>query len=242
LKNLFELKNARRVLVDGNTFDSWWPQGHVFAIVLTVRNQNGTNPWAIVEDVTFTNNRLRNILGSGINFLAHDSPSQSQRMQNVLVANNLFETLHADGFQVLAGPDNLQIRHNTVMMTDGTGSLLKLDGSPTAQGFVFADNIIGAGKYMVDGNNVRVGDPALATYAPGAIFTSNVIYGPYPTPGGADSSFLAGNSGNYFPANRDAVGFEDLANGNYSLAASSRYKGKATDGTDPGVDWGKLTQ
>jgi hypothetical protein len=61
------------------------------------------------------------------------------------------------------------------------------------------------------------------------------MYGPYPTPGGGDSSFFESNPGNYFPANRNAVGFEDLAKGNYSLAASARYKGKATDGKNPGV-------
>ena len=42
VKNLFELKNARRVLVDGNLFEYNWPHAqNGFAILFTVRNQDG---------------------------------------------------------------------------------------------------------------------------------------------------------------------------------------------------------
>ncbi|HKG22692.1 MAG TPA: hypothetical protein VKC34_12405, partial [Blastocatellia bacterium] len=60
VKNIFELKNARRVLVDGNLFENNWVDGqNGTAILFTVRNQEGTAPWSVVEDVTFTNNVLR---------------------------------------------------------------------------------------------------------------------------------------------------------------------------------------
>src|SRR5262249_40846213 len=36
------------------------------------------------------------------------------------------------------------------------------------------------------------------------------------------------------------VGFTDLANNDYSLASTSAFKGKASDGTDPGVDMNAL--
>jgi hypothetical protein len=239
LKNLFELKNAQRLVIRDNVFDYWFPSGQSFSVQLTVRNNNGTNPWAIVADVTFTNNRFRNILGSWVNVLAHDSPGSgggnSLQMTRVLLAHNLVESMSGDAIQVLAGPIDLQIRHNTVIMADGVGTLLKLDGMPTAQGLVYEDNVVGAGNYAVFGNNVGVGDAALSTYAPGAIFAGNVIYGPWPTPGGATTSMLGGNRGNFYPASRDDVGFVDLAKGNYALAQGSRYKGKATDGTDPGA-------
>lgn len=241
LKNLFELKNAQRLVIRDNVFDYWFPSGQVFSVQLTVRNNDGTNPWAIVADVTFTNNRFRNILGSWINLLGHDSPGSgggnSQQMARVLLANNLVESMSGDAIQVLAGPINLQIRHNTIIMADGVGTLLKLDGMPNAQDLVYADNVVGAGNYAVFGNNVGVGDTALSTYAPGAIFAGNVIYGPWPTPGGATTSMLGGNRGNFYPASRDDVGFVDLVNGNYALAPNSRYKGKATDGTDPGASF-----
>jgi hypothetical protein len=237
LKNLFELKNAQRVLVAGNTFDTWWPAGQIFAIVLTVRNQNGSNPWAIVADVTFTNNRFKNILGSGINFLGHDSPGSgggnSRQMARVLIADNLFESITDSAFQVLCGPVNLAIRHNTVVMTENNGTFLGLDGSPTAQGFIYQDNVVGAGKYMVCGSNAGCGDAALNAFAPGALFIGNAIFGPYPTSGDATPSALDGHPGNYFPANRAA-----LLNPDFSVTPA--YKGKATDGTDPGADLTKL--
>ena len=57
VKNLFELKNARRVLVEGNLLEHNWPHAqNGFAILFTPRNQDGRAPWSVVEDVTFRNN------------------------------------------------------------------------------------------------------------------------------------------------------------------------------------------
>src|SRR5580765_346552 len=57
VKNILELKNARRVLVEGNLFEYTWPHSQGgFAILLTVRNQDGRAPWSVVEDVTFVSN------------------------------------------------------------------------------------------------------------------------------------------------------------------------------------------
>jgi hypothetical protein len=45
VKNLFELKNARRVVVDGNVFEYSWTSGQEGSgIVITVRNQSGKLP------------------------------------------------------------------------------------------------------------------------------------------------------------------------------------------------------
>src|SRR5207245_10804232 len=54
VKNLLELKNAQRVLIDGNLFENNWQdaQGGT-AILFTVRHQDGTTPWSIVAYVTF---------------------------------------------------------------------------------------------------------------------------------------------------------------------------------------------
>src|SRR5438093_1884290 len=62
IKNLFELKNARRVLVEGNLLEYNWPQAqNGFAILFTVRNQDGKSPWSAVEDVVFANNVVRHV-------------------------------------------------------------------------------------------------------------------------------------------------------------------------------------
>src|SRR5438128_9805646 len=60
IKNLLEFKNAQRVLVDGNTLENLWVSGQSgFAIQWTPRGENGATPWAVVQDITFTNNIVR---------------------------------------------------------------------------------------------------------------------------------------------------------------------------------------
>jgi hypothetical protein len=51
VKNLFELKNAQRVVIDGNLMGYNWLAAHTgYAVLFTVRNQNGTAPWSVVQD------------------------------------------------------------------------------------------------------------------------------------------------------------------------------------------------
>jgi hypothetical protein len=237
VKNLFELKNAQRLLIDGNVFERIWPAAQVgFAVVFTPRNQNNTAPWSTVQDVTFTNNIVR-YAANGINMLGQDSPYISQRQTRVRIANNLFHHVDNILFQVLGGVNNVTIQHNTGLHG---GNILSLDGTPADQGFVFTDNLVPHNAYGVFGSNVGVGNPALSTYAPGVVFTNNAIAGPWPTSGGATTSMYSNYPGNFFPASLDAVGFVDRAHDNYRLSSGSPFKGKATDGTDLGVDFDAL--
>ena len=65
VKNLLELKNAQRVLIDGNIFEhSWAASQKGYAILLTPRNQNGNAPWAAVRDITLSNNMIRHVAGA----------------------------------------------------------------------------------------------------------------------------------------------------------------------------------
>src|SRR5438105_12145069 len=61
VKNLFELKNAQRVLVEGNIFDGSWVHGQTgYAILYKSVNQDGTCPWCVTQDVTTRYNIIRN--------------------------------------------------------------------------------------------------------------------------------------------------------------------------------------
>jgi hypothetical protein len=52
VKNLLELKNARRVTIRGNVLENNWVSAQAgFAILFTVRNEDGAAPWAVIEDV-----------------------------------------------------------------------------------------------------------------------------------------------------------------------------------------------
>jgi hypothetical protein len=47
VKNLLEFKNARNVIVDGNVFENSWTDGQIgYAVLFTVRSENGLAPWA----------------------------------------------------------------------------------------------------------------------------------------------------------------------------------------------------
>ena len=88
--DLLELKNARRMLVDGNIFEYSWPDSlDGWAIAFTPRNQSGGAPWSTVEDITFTNNIVRHATGA---ILIHgtDDLHPSRQTQRLLIQNNLF--------------------------------------------------------------------------------------------------------------------------------------------------------
>ncbi len=62
VKNLLELKNARNVSIEDNLFERNWAQAQSgYAILFTVRNQDGGCPWCEVQDVRFERNTVRDV-------------------------------------------------------------------------------------------------------------------------------------------------------------------------------------
>lgn len=216
VKNLFELKNARRVLVDGNVFEHNWPQGqNGFAVLLTVRNESGAMPWAVVEDVTFTNNLLRGI-GSGINVLGHDDNRHvSQQTRRIYIGNNLFVDVGGSWggghfLQLLDGVGEMTVEHNTVQNTD---AIIRAEGR-AHENFRFTANTVMHNAYGVIGTGTRTGFGTLVRYFPGASFKNNVLVG------GSPRDYP---DGNFFP---DEVSSLQTRDGNQSPA--------------PGVDFAVL--
>ncbi len=231
VKNLFELKNAQRVLVDGNIFEHNWPAAqNGFSILFTVRNQGGTAPWSIVQDVTFTHNLVRHV-AAAVNILGTDDIYPSQQTNRILVRDNVFDDVNATNwggsgrlFQILDGTADITIDHNTAFQT---GEVIAASGTSNT-GFTYRNNITPNNQYGVAGDNYY-GDPmgALTTYFPGVIFRRNVLQG-------GDSAKYP--SDNFFPATMANVLFVDQAGGNYRLQAGSPYKNAGTDGKDVGAD------
>jgi hypothetical protein len=248
IKNNFELKNAARVLVDGNVFEYNWPGNFQTqdgqCILLTVRDVNA--PWSIVEDVTLTHNIVQHC-AAGIDFLGRDYNGPSQEQQRILVQNNLFadigpySTLWTAGeiFQVTDGGANYVIDHNTAV-----SSAVSRAGNPIyaqvhqasswpATGLVFTNNIV-TGDPGVSGDTTP-GNPLLTlkTYFPDAVFARNALVG------GKMSAYPPDN---FFPPTLDAVRFINAASGDYRLAASSPYRRAGTDGRDLGADLNALAE
>ncbi|PYQ11168.1 MAG: hypothetical protein DMF80_22420 [Acidobacteria bacterium] len=231
VKNLFELKNARRVLVDQNLLENDWVQAqNGFAVLFTVRNQDGSAPWSVVEDVTFTHNVVRHA-ANGVNVLGQDDLQPSQPSHRILIGNNLFDDIGAARwggggflFQLLATAADVTIEHNTALQT---GNILFAERGPH-RGFVYRDNIAPHNQYGIIGNGTGPGKPTLAAYFPGAVVRKNVIAGGPPDLYPED---------NFFPASLAQIGFVDLPAGDYRLAPNSPYKHAASDGQDPGADF-----
>jgi len=229
VKNLFELKNARRVLVGGNVFEYNWPHAqNGFAILFTVRNQDRASPWSTVEDVTFENNLVRHV-ASGINVLGTDDIHPSQPTRRIAIHNNLFVDVGGRWgsgrlFQLLDGASDVRIGHNTALQTDTV--LSGGDRAPHLR-FVFENNLVLHNRYGVIGSGTGPGRASLDRYFPRAVVKRNVFVG------GPAGSYPADN---FFPPSIDSVGFVDRQREDYRLAPSSRYKRAATDGRDPGAD------
>ena len=233
VKNLFELKNARRVHIEGNLFEHNWAHAQSgLAILFTVRNQDGSAPWSVVEDVTFIHNIVRHA-ASGIYILGRDDNHPSRQTKRILIQNNLFDDIggvkRGGGgrlFQMVQETEDVVIDHNTAFQSS---NIITAEGKHNR--FRYTNNISLHNEYGMIGSGTGVGNPSLTTYFPDAIVRRNVIIG--------------GNAGhyprdNFFPASLDAVRFLGGGGSRYCLARSSRYKSAATDGKDVGVDFDAL--
>jgi Right handed beta helix region/PEP-CTERM motif len=223
VKNLLELKNAQRVLVDGNSLENNWGT----AVVLTPRNQDGTAPWSVVQDVTFSNNRIKNV-AAGIATQGFDDGHPSQQLQRVVFKNNLWADTKGI-FALMVGPINgVTIDHNTVLGTTFASIFAANAQSP---GFRLKNNILAFG--VIGGDSTAPGDPAIAMYFPDSEVLRNVLIG-ISEKGVPAMNFLAVDLAD--------VGFIDPVTGDFRLSPLSRFHNAATDGTDIGVDFVALMQ
>lgn len=261
IKNLFELKTGRRVLLEGNILEQCWadlPIGQSgYAILLTVRTENGTSAQADVSDITIRKNIIRNT-GAGISISGSDGPN-SIRSKRILIENNLMYgisgPLHGDGNIAgpndgtafhLGEPQDLTIRHNTILHTGPITWAYK-----TMSGFSFTDNLchsfISAGGYQgIYGPGVQQVNNTFIRYFPDVTdasrrFHKNILIG------GNASRYTNFNtqSLNYFPGNINAVGFVNYTEGPsnpllFGLNDTSPFKNAASDGKDIGADIGDL--
>ena len=233
VKNLFELKNARRVLVEFNVLENnWLAAQNGYAILFTVRNQDGACTWCVVEDVEFRFNIVRNV-ASGINLLGYDNIHPSAQSRNFRIRHNLFirvtTALGGQGWFMQAGnePRDIIVDHNTI---DHDGStVVYANGTNGAltpiRGFQFTNNATRQGDYGLNGAD-RSPSTAIAAYYPDGVVTGNWLQA------GNAAAYPPGNffSGSYSSA------FVSSATGDYRPAAAGVLAGRATDRTNIGAD------
>jgi len=250
VKNIFELKNAARVLVQGNVFENCWADAQVgYAISIKSSNQDGTAPWSGTADVTVQDNIVRNA-AIGIQVAARDNTSTIQVTTRIAILNNVFENINSaasGGAGTLVriighnnpagltstGPTSVTLDHNTgFMSSNNNGKMLEVDDiSPS---FVFTNNLFPYCSYAVKGDGTADGGGTISTYFPGAIFVKNAIVG-----NSAGSTNFSAYPGNFFPPSWNSVGLVSYSGGlrgDYHLAPTSPYRNAGTDGADLGAN------
>ena len=104
VKNAFEVKSGQRILFDHNKIENVWAGGqNGYAIVLTVRSSQSGDV-SVVNDITITNNTLKNVV-AGFNTLAADDQC----------GNSTYPNCHNAGSQ-----DRWYIANNQITFFDPT--------------------------------------------------------------------------------------------------------------------------
>jgi hypothetical protein len=246
VKNLVEFKNARDVVVEGNTIENNWAAGQQgYSVIFSPRNQSNTAPWSVVRNITVQNNVIRHV-AAVFNILGYDDISPSQQTQDIIIRNNLVYDVStayaipnhpANGRLAVigAGPKNVTFDHNTVD-NNGSSTIFFYRGkTPTGiqiGGFELTNNLLRAGTWLVFGEIAGEGTAAFNMYAPGGIIQHNTF---------------AGSAAKLYPVGNDfptvAVWLGDFANAaaaDYRLDSTSLSNSAATDGKNLGVDFTEL--
>ena len=135
------------------------------------------------------------------------------------------------GIAVYGDVADVVLAHNTVMSPTNAAFVFGPAGTSTVR-LTARDNVVHGGSYGVVGDNA-IGGPAIAKYAPGGTFLGNVLI--------LASGAAGYPAANFYPSSVTAIGFLNLVALDFRLLSTSPYRGKATDGRDPGADINVIT-
>lgn len=180
--NNLELKNARRVLIEGNTLDGSRVDVQTGqALVLTPRNQYGKCTWCTVEDVIVRRNTFQNYAGYATQILCTDNNFPSGRTTNITFEGNLFRGKSIITFT--SGMDgDFRFVNNT--FPDTTNAILTFNGTvpPAGEGarcrpnLTVEKNVGRTGRFGVNSQaGGGQGSPSLTSYTTLKRFAENVL-------------------------------------------------------------------
>jgi len=264
VKNLFELKNAQRVLLDSNIMEySWGGFSQVgFAILLTPKNQSSGSdgnicPSCEVTDVTIRYNTISHVaagmqIANGLSDNGGIALAGERYSIHDVIVDDIDGTKY-DGpgefAQVSMGLHSPVLSSVTINhVTAFPPSTLFIVGdevrpNPQMSNFIFTNSIVNAGAYPVwssgDGGSANCAYPDSPTTTFNACFSSYSLTASAVIAPPSNSPASSWPQGNYFPASTAAVQFVNYNGGNggdYHLQSTSPYKNAGTDGKDLGAD------
>jgi len=262
VKNHFELKNAQRVLFEGNVAEYTWggfsQQG--YSLLLTPKNQAGADdsnvcPSCLVSDVTIRYSTVSHAAsGMQIATVLSDNHGEALGGLRYSIHDITFDDISASTYQgdgafflITNNWSSHALQSVTINHVTGFGDptrpLIYVGdhaGLPKISGLVFTNNILIAGPsaHPIEstGGATNCAKPEIPLEVFNTCFSSYTFFNNALI---ATSSALKWPAGNFFPANPQAVSFVNYngANGgNYRLGPSSEYAHAGTDGKNLGAD------
>jgi hypothetical protein len=158
-KNLFELKNARRVLLEGNVLEGSWADAQAgYAMILKSSNQAGRCTWCSTSDVTIRNNLFRNV-GAGINFAGREGTNKNpvdSLLRRVTFEHNIMLDVAIPPYsgegrliQLIENVSDVIIRHSTFVSAGTINSFVSLAKDSAANGVILEAVIATRGTYGI---------------------------------------------------------------------------------------------
>ena len=265
VKNHLELKNAQRVLIEGNIFENTWGgfSQAGYSLLLTPKNQSGACAICEVTDVTIRYNTFSHS-GAGISMadVPSDTGAIGQAGERYSIHDITLDDIRSSFyaampgsssgtlFQVMNGwPSNalnsISINHVTGF-SDPNSRVLSLGNSshfPTMYGFTLTNSILGQSLYPVwsTGGTGNCASPNIPLPSLNSCFTNYTFS--YNAIIASKYSAAQWPSGNSFPTSTNNVQFASFNNangGSYQLLSSSPYLNAASDGKDLGADMNAL--
>ncbi len=258
-KNLLEFKTGRRVLVDSNVFENNWSAAQTGAAILfTVRTSQSGN-LAVVDDITFQNNVIKNVTG-GFSTLAADYNCGTAQYPNctnkgesrrIKVYNNLVTFYDPrlpgggrnTGIEILPNLSDYIFQHNTFVAAPNTqcwaGAYFEAPANqklpfptPPTHNIWLLDNVFcrqPSGDWGPQGNTFL--SDYMSDPAPvGSRFLGNVMY------------VQSTDKVQPWPVHNYATSvpftYIDQSQGNYQLATPDWMD--TSDGKEAGVDYSQL--
>ncbi|MDB5254500.1 MAG: hypothetical protein JWL80_566 [Parcubacteria group bacterium] len=239
VKNLFELKTAQRMLIDGNILDGNWNANQDGTGVNIKGNNQQDSGGAgatttIVANITFTNNIIRNV--GAILKIPSDSGDGENLMipaQKMLFANNLGYNVNTPPYigdkgsalTLFDSQTDMTFKHNTFIATT-SGFAIEPAGMPDSNTRI-NDNLIAGATYGVKAPGLTEGTQSVGVFTGSGTFLNNLIQSTN------NASYPATNVA---LASISSVNFVNLAGQDFRLASNSPGHNTASDGTDIGVN------
>lgn len=199
VKNCVELKDMIGAVIKNNTIENSWLDGQTgYLLLITPRNQSGTEPFAQVAHIIIQQNNFKNG-AAGVQLLGSDNEHPSQQTIDINILGNSFDRIGINPgdhrcftFTGVPGVKNCTIRDNKFTNYANINSFLYLDTA--LENLVFENNEVPEGEYGLKATGGASGIASWNKMVTGGSFANNKIHA-----GGFRTIYYGGNGNVVIP-------------------------------------------